>query len=91
VNDHRSGRHQFNLSGLLGFVAFCIILGFLISLHSRDVDRISAFIFLGLRVVLGIVFGWMIWSSRHRGGGRARPLPYWYRKWFLGEENPPRK
>src|SRR6185369_15941383 len=55
VKENRSGRSQFNLSGLAGFLAFCIILGVLISFHSRNIDRVSAFVFLGFRFATGIM------------------------------------
>lgn len=87
MKESRSGRNQFNLSGLAGFLAFCIILGVLISFHSRNIDRISAFIFLGLRLAVGIAVMWMIWSSRLRSGAKVRSIPRWYRRWILGEDD----
>lgn len=89
MNDHRPGRNQFNLSGLLGFIAFCTVLGVLISFHSRNIDRISAFIFLGFRLASGILLIWIVWSSRLRGGAKVRSIPSWYRKWFLGGDDRP--
>ncbi|WP_157956560.1 aromatic amino acid transport family protein [Dyella sp. C11] len=83
MNDHRPPRGQFNPSALLGFLAFCVILGVLISFHSRNVDRISAYLFLGLRAAIAMAFVWVVWSSRIRGKAKPR----WYRKWFLGEDD----
>lgn len=91
MNDDRTKRSQFNLSGLLGFIAFCIILGALISLHSRTLDWVSALVFLGLRVALGLLLVGMVWSSRRRGGAKWPAVPEWYRKWVLGEDNSTQK
>lgn len=82
MKDRRFGRSQFSLSGLVGFVLFCSVLGLLISFHSRRLDNISAFVFLGLRVAAAIAFLWIVWLRQ-----RGRTIPGWYRKWLLGGDD----
>lgn len=62
MNDRSSKRTQFNPQALLGFVAICITLGFCVAFTSPSLDRVRAYLYLGLYglVALNAAVTWAV-------------------------------
>ncbi|WNL45652.1 hypothetical protein RKE25_19915 [Dyella sp. BiH032] len=62
MNDRSSKRPQFSPQALLGFVVICITLGFCVAFASPSLDRVRAYLYLGLYglVALNAAVTWAV-------------------------------
>jgi hypothetical protein len=89
--EKKGKRTIFNSKALVEFFLACLVLGFLIALHSKTIDTIWIFLWLGFILVGSVVVLWRIWKHpdelKHRGMGQVSALPWRWQKWVLGEND----
>ena len=87
----KENKTTFSPRALLEFLLICLVLGFLIALHSRMIDIILGLLWLGFLVVGSAVILWRLWRNpdefQRRGMGQMAVLPRRWQKWVLGEND----
>lgn len=84
-------RSTFNPRALVDFLLAYLILGVLISLHSRTVDNVLSLLWLAFLCVSSIILLWRRWKHpaefKRLGMSELAVLPRSWRNWGLDESD----